>query len=390
MSYVGTSGVVNPGGMTAYVFFGKNGPTKTNNIKAKHSRAVATYCETSIKDFIEKARKIQKKGRKVACIGIVQSFEATEFDYKSKDDAQAVNDLGWELAHKLYPNSECLVVTHNDGDGHKLHNHIQVLNEDMTTGKAIKENRQLYKMRTVNDELMREHGLSVIVPEKGLIKTPRNEFQKTLQQKLKKILTSADAPTDLGAYADACKKQGIDIKLDEKKAKKGKEDVDVVGLTYRMRFAEKKPDYYNPDRTVVRIRRSKASRLGTMFTFEGLLQQFELIKQRKKEQEKAKLRKAKPIAPPVKPEVKPEPQPQKPKRKKIIITQLNVGNSNPYVSRAKKEPAITKKEPKPKTIPISPKTAQKLKKSSKKEFEFKPIPTPWETEPSTKDDEYDF
>lgn len=304
--------------MTAYVFFGKNGPTKTNNVKARHSRSVATYCETSIRDFIEKARKIQKKGRKVACIGIVQSFEATEFDYKSKDDAQAVNDLGWELAHKLYPNSECLVVTHNDGDGHKLHNHIQVLNEDMTTGKAIKENRQLYKMRTVNDELMREHGLSVIVPEKGLIKTPRNEFQKTLQQKLKKILTSADAPTDLGAYADACKKQGIDIKLDEKKAKKGKEAVDVVGLTYRMRFAEKKPDYYNPDRTVVRIRRSKASRLGSMFTFEGLLQQFELIKQRKKEQEKAKQRKAKPIAPPVKPNVKPDPQNQKERKLSLL------------------------------------------------------------------------
>ena len=248
--------------------------------------------------------------------------------------------------------------------------------------------RQLYKMRVANDELMREHGLSVIVPEEGLIKTPRNEFQKNLQEKLKKILTSADAPTDLGAYADACKKQGIDIKLDEKKAKKGKEDVDVVGLTYRMRFAEKKPDYYNPDRTVVRIRRSKASRLGDMFTFEGLLQQFELIKQRKKEQEKAKLRKAKPITP--KPKIKPEPQSQKPKRKKIIITQLNVGNSNPYVSRSKKEPAVTKKDSKPKTIPTDPKTAQKPKKVAKKEFEFKPIPTPWETEPNTKDDEYDF
>lgn len=375
--------------MTAYVFFGKNGPTKTNNIKAKHSRAVATYCETSIKDFISEAREIQKKGRKVACIGIVQSFETDEFNYKNKDDAQAVNDLGWELAHRLYPNSKCLVVTHNDGDGHKLHNHIQVLNEDMTTEKAIKENRQLYKMRAANDELMKEHGLSVIVPEKGLIKTPRNEFQKTLQQKLKKILTSADAPTDLGAYADACRKQGIDIKLDEKKAKKGKKDVDVVGLTYRMRFAEKKPDYYNPDRTVVRIRRSKASRLGSMFTFEGLLQQFELIKQRKKEQEKAKQRKVKPISPPVKTEnVKPEPQ--KPKRKKIIITQLNVGNSNPYVSRTKKGPAITKKDPKPKTIPTPRKTAQKPKKLAKKEFEFKTIPTPWETETSTKDDEYDF
>lgn len=382
MSYVGTSGVVNPAGMTAYVFFGKNGKTKTQNIKNRHSRAVKAYCDTSIKDFLVEAKRIQAKGRKVGCIGIVQSFDANEFDYRDPDDAQAVNDLGWELANKLYPNSKCLVVTHNDGKGHKLHNHIQILNEDMTTGRAIESNRQLYQMRAVNDELMQEHGLKVIKPQKGLVKKPRNDFQRQLQEDLQEILTGKDAPTTFDAYLKACETRGINVKQDIKQAKKDGKKVEVVGLTYRKKSARKKPDYYNPDRTVVRVRRAKASTLGEMFTFNGLQEQFEIIKQRQEAEKRKKREKA------------------KPKRRNIEISYLNVGSSDPYVSHVPKKPVKTKSKPKEKiSYPQPVKNAQKPKnepikastKKSAKKFVPHTIPVPWEDDqPTVKDDDFEF
>lgn len=399
--------------MTAYVFFGKNGQTKTQNIQNRHSRAVKAYCDTSIKDFLNDAKRIQAKGRKVGCIGIVQSFDSNEFDYKDSDDAQAVNDLGWELANKLYPNSKCLVVTHNDGKGHKLHNHIQVLNEDMTTGRAIESNRQLYKMRAVNDELMQEHGLAVIKPQKGLIKKPRNDFQRQLQKDLQSILTSKDAPTTFDSYLKACEARGINVKQDVKHAKKDGEDVEVMGLTYRRKSARKKPDYYNPDRTEVRVRRAKASTLGEMFTFNGVQEQFEIIKQRQDTERRKKREKAKPkrkkiqisylnvgssdpyVAHAPKQPVKAESEPkEKPERKKIQISYLDVGGSDPYVAHRAEKPAEIKSKPDEKhkhMIKSQPiKKAQKPQNKPKK-FIPQTIPVPWETnQPVNNDDDFEF
>lgn len=164
MSYTSINGVTNPRGLVSYVFFGL-GKEATQRKQNHETRAVAFFGDLPIEDFLKKADYLQKqRGQKCGAISIIQSFdnECDHLDPNSDDDWQYVNDQGYALASKLYPHSPCLVVTHNDGQGGKLHNHIIVLNYDYQTGMAIRGNRQIYRVREVNDELMRSAGLDVI------------------------------------------------------------------------------------------------------------------------------------------------------------------------------------------------------------------------------------
>src|SRR5699024_8495228 len=90
------------------------------------------------------------------------------FDPKNPAHVQLVNDLCYQHAKKMHPDSDCLVVSHVDGRGKKPHNHILVLNHNNRTGKALSDYRTFHDrkagnqkgVQSANDELMREHGLS--------------------------------------------------------------------------------------------------------------------------------------------------------------------------------------------------------------------------------------
>ena len=121
--------------------------------------------------FSARARALtQNTTREVEALHYRQSFSDEEFDPQNPEHIQRVNDLGYLLAKKMHPNSDALVVTHNDGRGGKAHNHILVINHDNVTGKALSNYRSFYDrpdqgqqkgIQSANDELMREHGLSV-------------------------------------------------------------------------------------------------------------------------------------------------------------------------------------------------------------------------------------
>ena len=74
------------------------------------------------------------------------------------------------FAKKMHPDSDCLVVSHVDGRGKKPHNHILVINHNNRTGKALSDYRTFHDrkagnqrgVQSANDQLMREHGLSVV------------------------------------------------------------------------------------------------------------------------------------------------------------------------------------------------------------------------------------
>ncbi|WP_413455807.1 relaxase/mobilization nuclease domain-containing protein [Glutamicibacter sp. FR1] len=112
----------------------------------------------------------QNTKRHVEALHYRQSFSDDEFDPKTPEDVQRVNDLGYQLAKKMHPRSDCLVVTHTDGRGGKAHNHVLVINHDNETGKALSDYRTFHDrkagnqkgVQSSNDELMREHGLSVV------------------------------------------------------------------------------------------------------------------------------------------------------------------------------------------------------------------------------------
>jgi len=112
----------------------------------------------------------QNTKRDIEALHYRQSFSDEEFDPKNPEDVQRVNDLGYMLAKRMHPRADCLVVTHTDGRGGKAHNHVLVINHDNETGKGLSDYRTFHDrkagnqrgVQSANDELMRDHGLSVV------------------------------------------------------------------------------------------------------------------------------------------------------------------------------------------------------------------------------------
>ncbi|WP_229117288.1 relaxase/mobilization nuclease domain-containing protein [Enemella dayhoffiae] len=100
-------------------------------------------------------------GRRIEARSLIQSFESSEFDPNDPEEVQTVNDLGYEFAKKLHPNSDVLVITHIDGAGGNPHSHITVINHDNVTGRALQGNNMHWHVAKQNDELMRDYGLRV-------------------------------------------------------------------------------------------------------------------------------------------------------------------------------------------------------------------------------------
>lgn len=293
MSVIETSSIKNSAGMIGYLFYGRKAQVKENY------RARAVFCSTSLQILKAKADILQKTKHVAPFISIIQSFnnEQDHLDFNSKKDCRYVNDLGVELTNKLYPDSDCLVVTHNDGTNNKLHNHIIVLNYDYKLKHALRKNRNLYKMRHVNDELMRERGLSVVKKSKNLEKTTfetkriasedknwrEHDFDTILKTKIssaKKNSKSFDDFTDLLGKVD------VEVKI--RKSKAGK-----VGLTFKMNDSYHYKKVNGKKVLAPRMRRRKSSKLGTAFSYESILQacRENKLKLDKLKQEKEKLRK---------------------------------------------------------------------------------------------------
>ncbi|MDK9661424.1 relaxase/mobilization nuclease domain-containing protein [Propionibacterium freudenreichii] len=155
-------------------------------------RAAAMACDTpgGPAAFAARARAVaERHGREVEALHYRQSFALEELSPTDPDDIQRANDLGYELAHRMHPDADAVVVTHvdgrgSDGRGGKVHNHIIVANHHNASGKALTDYRSFLdrpdKGRTVtgmdgqahrvhqhgiqsaNDALMVEHGMSVV------------------------------------------------------------------------------------------------------------------------------------------------------------------------------------------------------------------------------------
>ena len=111
----------------------------------------------------------EQHNREVEVLHYRQSY-GPDFDPENSEHVQRANDLGYLLAKKMHPRSDVLVVTHTDGRGRKVHNHILVINHDSETGRALSQYRTFHDrpelggqkgVQRVNDALMREHGLPV-------------------------------------------------------------------------------------------------------------------------------------------------------------------------------------------------------------------------------------
>jgi hypothetical protein len=96
------------------------------------------------------------KGNKA--IHIIQSWSPTESKQLTKEQ---VHEMGIKLAEKFAPGHQYVIQTHTK-EAHS-HNHILLNPVSIETGKRIQNKKNhLGTLRNLNDDIAREHGLSVL------------------------------------------------------------------------------------------------------------------------------------------------------------------------------------------------------------------------------------
>lgn len=278
------------------------GKDRTANVKAGTHRIAGMYCDLgggseALEMMRRKAAWIAQEhpGRTVEGQAYIQSFAPDEFDVNDELDQKIVTELGRQLAEKMHPNSDCLVITHTDGKAGAIHNHVLVLNHDNATGKALRAYRRPVEVEKANDEVMRENDCRVLpsreerIAERGksrniFIKQPdpgslywdnlrqiqagAKPFNDRLYEQVRGAFFDPSV-TDVASFDEALGKRGV---TRETTTRGGK-----VGTVYKMR------DDQHPKQ---RIRRAKASNLANAFTTEELPAMFTLKATMKQEQEK--------------------------------------------------------------------------------------------------------
>lgn len=299
MSIVKYTALRNAPAKIEYCIYGKSGSQmKNDNLKYHTNRLSSFSSTTTVKSFIRDCMKLKSMGRDVQAIEMVQSFKNSDdnLSYRSKSDADYVNYLGTELAHKLYPNTRNFVFTHGDGSNHNLHNHIIVLNKQFESWKAIKENRSLQAMRAANDELMEENGMTTLKHPalQETFETQRNrekhgdewvekyDFDYKMGSKLKNAYDSK--PQSFSEFEEKLKSDGIEIV----KRYDDKDESLVRGLIFKM-----DDEGTNKFKKKHRKRRRKASKFGIRYLYQNLVKTFqknvELAKQAKMEKTRKKI-----------------------------------------------------------------------------------------------------
>lgn len=253
-----------------YVLYGDGEKRRQHKMNGTN-RASAIFCSSKdgVKGFLRDGRNLvrHKNNRRVVAYNLIQSFPKNEFNVKNKSDVEFSNDLGVELAHRLFNDSEILVVTHTDSAGQHVHNHIIVLNDCLSTGKAIDKNRSVKALRACNDDLMRDYNLSTVDYVRDFSKELNGQFDISLIEKLNDARKQAVSYDD---YVQKLASQGVTV---TQKQKNG-----TVGLVYKMLDKYAKKTVKGKEKTVPRNRRRKASKLGREFTYLDLQKQFEVNK----------------------------------------------------------------------------------------------------------------
>ena len=163
---------------------------------------------------------------------IIQSFKPGEVT------PEQCNQLGLALAEKFAPNHQVAVYTHNDTD--HVHNHIVINSIDLETGKKFNNNKQaLRDLRDFNDDVCREHGLSV--PEKDTARLRYTQTEKAIADPNTKSTAQYSWKDEIREAID----QSIATNMDEFKDHLSQYGIEIArvtpkSITYRHLVEDKK------------------------------------------------------------------------------------------------------------------------------------------------------
>ena len=232
----------------------------------KDCRAVAVGGTNGIDPVIAKEQfkavqqAFNQTARRNQVLRITQSFALNELDPTNTRDWQRANDLGCELAEKLYPDYQTAVYTHLDGQNHILHNHIIINKVNLQTGKKLDERKgsAVERARNANDEISKEQGWKVIEPvrehqsrtEQDLTKKGQYSYMRDLRGRIDTTMQDTSI-CDFKTFSDVLAKSGVNV------------SVRGQNVSYAFLDANKKQ------------RRARGKRLGTDYEKETILNELE-------------------------------------------------------------------------------------------------------------------
>ena len=233
MAYIKLSQIKSEGYLKRAINYILN-PQKTEN----GMNTVSYMCSTEFADleFAEVRKQAVKKG-KVIAHEIYQSFSP-------EDDItpQKALEIGQELMRRIFPDFQYVIATHNDKE--HIHDHIIICAVNLNDFHMFPNKfATLEKVRQASNELCKEYGYSVIIPN------PKGHREK-LKAVIDDIIGNCDTYND---FFKKLKKQGYEIKIGKYISVKGMRDKSFIRMsTLGSAYTEKNIRRRIEEKTVIK------------------------------------------------------------------------------------------------------------------------------------------
>ncbi|MBO0488525.1 relaxase/mobilization nuclease domain-containing protein [Vagococcus fluvialis] len=136
----------------------KNGTRAMNYAEKRATVKDGLNCEiNNAKNEMATVRSFYNKTDNIQAHLVIQSFS---HDESQQLGAEKINQLGIELAQKIAPNHQIAVYTHTDKE--HFHNHIVMNSVNFSDGSKYHQHHFFDHVKTLNDELAKEHGLNIV------------------------------------------------------------------------------------------------------------------------------------------------------------------------------------------------------------------------------------
>lgn len=205
--------------------------------------------------------RFNKNHEKIEMYRVIQSFSQDDLFWGNEDDVKKANEIGLELAKRIYPDRQVLVVTQADGNGKKLHNHILVNSIDVITGRSLrdKETNWTY-ISEVSDEIVRSHNLSVIDKDKR-----KNDYKYT-HKEASMVLRDADVWKEnlRNTIEGVINSPGINSYEDVEDGLKG------LGVTMKKRGKTLTYSFDVEVKGEMKTKKIRGSKLGSLYELDGI------------------------------------------------------------------------------------------------------------------------
>ena len=161
MSITTCTRVKNVGGLANYIF-GKDGSRPAEQMLLTPGGV------DSWQDWVKNLKQMRSSRdhqSTVDAIGIVQSFPAEELDKDNPNDVRRGLLAASALAQTVAPNAPAMIGMHTDSKSGCVHAHIIIGNWDVSKQSAldVSEASNWHRVKTLNDQVMQEHGLEICV-----------------------------------------------------------------------------------------------------------------------------------------------------------------------------------------------------------------------------------